>query len=276
MHCTSAGIVRDVNKQCREIIQQIVRKGTDLSGDTNWLLCNSQVPTRLQGKHPRCGLSALCMARDLVQRHTGEDTSTHPAKQEQQLDSLLKLAQLRGFSHQGEMYSAENLAKLGKEFFGLECYVISNGFEDSNFVISEVLSGSAVLVPYDADKNHEPCMENGHRAHWALVTGFLCELQANNFDFTVSMQDTDIPTLFHIIPSPELILPHSCKAQHIYLCAKHGKSRHAAVWSLESVKNSNANLNELDPAKEEQAGNYIVPEEGISVGLCRKIVVISV
>lgn len=87
-------------------------------------------------------------------------------------------------------------------------------------------------------------------------------------------QDTDIPMLFHTNPSSELVLPSNCVAEHIYLCAKHGKSRHTAVWSLASVKNSNANLFELDPSKEMKAGNYIVPEEGIHVGLCGKIVVI--
>ena len=111
------------------------------------------------------------MAEDLLQKQKGNDRTTLPAQQEQEMDSLLKLAQLKGFSHQGEMYSAENLAKLAQEFYALESLVISNGFEDNNFVVSEVLKGSAVLVPYDADKNHEPCLENGHRAHWALVTG---------------------------------------------------------------------------------------------------------
>ena len=81
--------------------------------------------------------------------------------------------------------------------------------------------------------------------------------------------------LFHIIPSPKLILPQTWKPQHIYFCAKHGKSRHTAVWTLESLQKSNANLFELDPSKEKQIGKYIVPVEGISEGLCGKIVVIS-
>ena len=119
----------------------------------------------------RCGLSALSMAEDLFKKQKGYNTTTLPAQQEQELNSLLTLAQQKGFSRQGEMYSAENLAKLAKEFYALESLVISDGFEDDNFVVSEVLKGSAVLVPYDADKNHEPCLENGHRAHWALVTG---------------------------------------------------------------------------------------------------------
>ena len=105
-------------------------------------------------------------------------------------------------------------------------------------------------------------------------TGVLFELHADSFDWTTCEQDIDIPMLFHISPSSELVLPSNCISGHIYLCAKHGKSRHTAVWSLENVKNSNANLFELDPSKETLANNYVVPEEGISVGLRGKIVVI--
>lgn len=88
-------------------------------------------------------------------------------------------------------------------------------------------------------------------------------------------QDVDVPMLFHASPLPSFMLPHNCKPRHVYFCAKHGKSNHTAVWSLDSLKSSNANLFELDPSKEKQVGNYIVPEEGLRVGLCGKIVVIS-
>ena len=130
----------------------------------------------------RCGLSALGMAVELLQKHNNDSTTTLPEQKEEEheLDCLLKMAQLKGFSCQGEMYSAENLAKLAKEFYGVECLVTSDGFEDDNFVISEVLKGHAILVPYDADKNHEPCLENGQRAHWALVTGQYCCIHNGN------------------------------------------------------------------------------------------------
>lgn len=120
----------------------------------------------------RCGLSALSMAAELLQKQDN-DGAICSMEETQELDNLLKMAQARGFSYQGEMYSAENLAKLAKEFYGYEYLVTRTAFEDTsdNFVISEVLKGNAVLIPYDADKNHEPCLENGHRAHWALITG---------------------------------------------------------------------------------------------------------
>jgi len=88
-------------------------------------------------------------------------------------------------------------------------------------------------------------------------------------------QDVEVPMLFHTSRSPAFVLPHNCELQNVYFCAKHGKSRHTAVWGLECLKRSNANLFELDPSKEKQVVNYIVPEEGIHVGLCRKILVIS-
>lgn len=112
------------------------------------------------------------MAAELLQKQDN-DGAICPMEEAQELDNLLKMAQARGFSYQGEMYSAENLAKLAKEFYGFEYFVTRTAFEDAsdNFVISEVLKGNAVLIPYDADKNHEPCLENGHRAHWALITG---------------------------------------------------------------------------------------------------------
>ncbi|XP_068730365.1 actin maturation protease-like isoform X1 [Montipora capricornis] len=263
----------EIKKQCREIIQQITAQRSEFFGDEEWLLCIREVSTRLQGKFPRCGLSALSMANDLLFQDRITLTQHDTKQQEEELESLLELAQLRGFSEQGEMYSAENLAKLAKEFYGLECLVTNDGLKDGNFIASEVIvKGSAVLVPYDADKNHEPCLQNGHRAHWALVTGVLVELPANSCDLTVCQQDTVLPTLFHTRPSPIFSMPESWKAQHIYLCAKHGKSRHTAVWTLASVEKSNANLFELDPIKK-QNGNFVVPEEGIGVGLRGKIVI---
>ncbi|KAL9952406.1 hypothetical protein ACROYT_G039656 [Oculina patagonica] len=279
MNCASA-FVFDANKQCREIISLIATERADSlpAAHEKWLLCNKEVATRLQGKFPRCGLSAISMAAELLRTQRSENKTALSIKREQyeeELENLLTMARSKGFSLQGEMYSAENLAQLAKEFFGLECQVISDGFADHPFVISELLKGSAVLVPYDADKNHKPCLEKGHKAHWALLTGFLCELDGNIIDWTMFEQDMDVPMLFHASPSPSFMLPHNCKPQHIYFCAKHGKSNHTAVWSLDSLKSSNENLFELDPSKEKQVESYIVPEEGLRVGLCGKIVVIS-
>lgn len=270
MNCASAH-VRDVSRQCREIIA-LAENSTD---QKLWLLCHREVSPKLQGRRPRCGLSALSMAAELLQKQDN-DGAICPMEETQELDNLLKMAQARGFSYQGEMYSAENLAKLAKEFYGFEYLVTRTAFEDTsnNFVISEVLKGNAVLIPYDADKNHEPCLENGHRAHWALITGILCELDGNSFDWTMCKQDDNMPMLFHASPSSKFILPQNGKFQNTYLCVKHGKSRHTAVWTLESLRHSNANLFELDSSKERQTGQYLIPEGGLCKELCGKVVVL--
>jgi len=120
------------------------------------------------------------MAAELIQNQKADTGTAFCAGQEQhnkELGNLLSMARSKGYSQQGEMYSAENLGQLAKEFYGLGCQVISYGFEDHQFIVSELLKGSAVLVPYDADKNHKPCLENGHKAHWALLTG-----QCDNFE----------------------------------------------------------------------------------------------
>lgn len=271
----------DVRRQCREIILDITDKqGNSSLDDTKavrkWLLCNREVPTRLQGKLPRCGLSAVSMAVELIKREEDDNNVASSAQKryEEELDNLLILAKSRGFSNQGEMYSAENLACLAEEFYGVECSVMSNGLEDHHSTVSKLLKGTAVLVPYDADKNNKPCLENGHRAHWALLTGVMCELSDNSIDWTLFEQDVDVPTLFYASPSQSFVLPPNCTLQHVYFCIKHGKSNHTAVWTLESLKSSNANLLELDP-KRRLAGNCVVPRDDLRVGLCQKIVLMS-
>lgn len=91
---------------------------------------------------------------------------------EQETGDLLCLAQKNGFTKQGEMFSAENLAELSTMSYGLHTLVAENGFEDHRLVLSHLAKRSPVLVPYDAAKNHEPCMAQGHRAHWAVLTGW--------------------------------------------------------------------------------------------------------
>ena len=85
-------------------------------------------------------------------------------------------------------------------------------------------------------------------------------------------QDDNMPMLFHASPSSKFILPQNGKFQNTYLCVKHGKSRYTAVWTLESLRRSNANLFELDPSKERETGQYLIPEGGLCKELCGKVV----
>ena len=123
----------------------------------------------------RCGLSALSMAAEMLlklqKNYCTKEVPICEQDQKCDLDVLLTLARSRGFTCQGELYSAENIAQIAKESYKCNTNVVNHGFADIKMVILELLRGSAVLVPYDADRNHAPCMDNGHKAHWALLTG---------------------------------------------------------------------------------------------------------
>lgn len=114
------------------------------------------------------------MAAEMAQRspiENGELTSDDKQLECKDIDDLFWLAQQKGFTQNGEMFSAEDLAELAQLFYGLSSSVTSRGLEDGRHVLSHLAEGNPVLVPYDAAKNHEPCIASGHRAHWAMLTG---------------------------------------------------------------------------------------------------------
>ena len=94
--------------------------------------------------------------------------------------------------------------------------------------------------------------------------------------------DTEIPTLYYWPESPPLNLcedlattasalafqregssPFSCIRFYVY--GHQGKSKHAGIWSLSDLLQSNAQLEEAGP--ERNIEDYIIPPEGVSVGL---------
>ena len=84
---------------------------------------------------------------------------------------LLKVAQDNGFTYHGEMFSAWDMGSLAKKYYELTFDVIINGLEDYVQILNHLCKGYPVLVPYDADRNHEPCLKKGNKAHWAVITG---------------------------------------------------------------------------------------------------------
>ena len=119
---------------------------------------------------PTCGLTALSMIFD------GIPTSK----------MLLELANAKNYSNNGEMFSARHLDDI------LECIVrirvkeFSEDFSDfQHFVRNESIdcdeireylkNGAVLLIAYDPDVNHAPCLRKGHKAHWALVLGYLID-----------------------------------------------------------------------------------------------------
>ncbi|XP_075983269.1 actin maturation protease [Anticarsia gemmatalis] len=173
---------------------------------------------------PTCGLVALSM---LV---NGEATP----------DELLSIAKLQGFTSNGEMFSCKQMAKLAEkahslaEIDNVRCLLKQGGLFSTD-TVERLLNGAILLVPYDADCNHSPCLRNGHTAHWALVCGIII------------VENTGI----------------ELDPKNIYVLCKHGKSKYLALWNLSDLAKSNNNLWEFSPKKGADGLVYILPIGGI-------------
>ncbi|XP_026468832.1 UPF0692 protein CG33108-like [Ctenocephalides felis] len=181
---------------------------------------------------PTCGLVALSIL--LGNKVTAEE--------------LLTQARGKGYSINGEMFSAKYLLDLLKENldrceFGEGCKVwLHEGSIETVDVMQFLLEGGAMLVPYDAWYNHSPCQANGNKAHWALVCG--------------------------------IVIPQGQMAR---VLAWHGKSQRLAIWELADLSLSNSNLNEFSPNRERDGKEYVLPDGGINgpLGICGRCIMIE-
>lgn len=111
--------------------------------------------------YDRCGLVALAMA-------SKEYTKPVPVGQ------LLAEARVRGFTQHGEVYSVDFMSTLAAEHLPDHRPEILVDLQNCPDAITHALAHAAmVLIPYDADFNHAPCLKRGHKAHWALLVGLI-------------------------------------------------------------------------------------------------------
>ena len=54
---------------------------------------------------------------------------------------------------------------------------------------------------------------------------------------------------------------------NVFVLAAHGKSQHTAVWSLDALRHSNAQLRELGPQRTNDSVEYKLPDEGFEKAL---------
>lgn len=170
---------------------------------------------------PTCGLTALSMLFE----------GAPSAK------TFLELAVAKGFSKNGEMFSTKQLNELFVigldenrhlvEYKPVQHHVIA-GWMDEPSIQMQLRCGSIFLVPYDPDRDHTPCLNRGHKAHWALIIGYLID----QFD-------------------------------DIYVFARHGKTKNLALWPLRDLARSNANLEEFCQPAAHPNETFILPEGGI-------------
>ncbi|KAJ2953074.1 hypothetical protein O0L34_g635 [Tuta absoluta] len=175
---------------------------------------------------PTCGLVALSML-------INGDVSP---------DEILSISKQEGYTSNGEMLSCKNMLKLADKVLNLAeiqnvKFDLKTGGLFDDGIIKKLLNGACLLVPYDADCNHSPCLKQGHTAHWALVCGVL------------------------LIRDPGAC--YTSDPTNTYVFARHGKSRFVAAWRLDELERSNKNLKQFSPKKETDGMLYVMPEGGL-------------
>jgi hypothetical protein len=89
------------------------------------------------------------------------------------LAELVQLGKIEGITNNGELFSCEWLF----EFINSHWPQIGAKLTDfpepieivKNLITIKNGKLPTILIPYDCDKNFEPCNREGHAAHWAIV-----------------------------------------------------------------------------------------------------------
>ncbi|GFR73803.1 UPF0692 protein C19orf54 homolog [Elysia marginata] len=275
-------------EQSRKAFRDLHLQGLLTEGEDVVLSCYNPIKPVLQNG-PVCGLVALSMASQL----TNENHASP--------DAIFSEAQKQGFSKQGEMFSVSHMKELSSYF--LECpvkhLILGDDAQPEKSelleIITHLLLRNVLLVPYDADKNHSPCLRKGHKAHWAVITGIFVAfpgLDSPPINIkTACEMDTEIPSLCHWPEHPPLSL---CKdlasfvtdslshakqnnsssfPVRLYVYGHQGKSKHARLWNLSELLQSNAQLEESGPQRDTE--DYVIPMEGVASGLKSQMLIVK-
>lgn len=238
---------------------------------------------------PMCGLVSITLAAQLLYRIKEPSEILHISDKFHP-ENILEYAITNGLSKKGEMFSSDVMKQLIETHLPCRAEIINikspNTLQE---LLSEVILGhSTVLVPYDADKNHSPCLARGHKAHWCLVVGVClvldsiapltldllkcCQLEPGSLSHYVLCDDSTEAFSQHIKTNPTVSQLLECN--HVYVFARHGKSSHLGLWSLRDLMRSNDNLIEVDPQRSNQQ-EYVIPSGGLEDGLKNKIVLVT-
>uniref|UniRef100_A0A183BLM5 Actin maturation protease n=1 Tax=Globodera pallida TaxID=36090 RepID=A0A183BLM5_GLOPA len=213
-----------------------------------------QMRSELQ-KGPTCGFAALLMALRCSQCQLAEEVT---------LQHLVEMGKSLGFTYQGELFSAAWMCELVDRLWPKKYQLKLTQFPTANAIIQHLISGESaserrcpttVLVPYDCDKNFEPCNRQGNAAHWALIIGFvLLEQSVQNGEEIHSVGPRVAEFNAHNFFGRNFDNEHL-----LYLVALQGKSRHPALWSYSALRESNGQLNVPTPK-----GNFRLAPEGLA------------
>ena len=278
----------DLDRELEHLVQFVLKEATsdhngsaqskDSTPQFHIITCVDRKVEPVIQNGPMCGLVALTMAYTMLgggyQCIKGIGDEAHP-------EVLLRLVKECGMSKNGEIFAVEFLEKVARDQLHCQAEVVDLASLD---ILGVVLQGKALLIPFDADKDHTPCLEKGHKAHWCLVVGVTIILPStfvDNLDDILQYctPSLSLPGLFVIkedsralfLANKQLLLGSSAK---LYVFARHGKSAHLGLWKFTDLLESNKNLVEVDP-KRTKPGEYVIPEGGIKRGLCGKALLVS-
>ncbi|TRY88459.1 hypothetical protein DNTS_018884 [Danionella cerebrum] len=232
--------------------------------DLQWFLFNKYVPSLIQDG-PQCGLVALWMACHLL-----NPSNIVP------LQMLVQTAKDCGYTEQGEMFSASDMARLAEDVCGCRVERLSGGMmgENAGIILKHLSNRQPVLVPYDEDFNHEPCLRNGHKAHWAVISGVLIGSRQGGVDSLRFSPDISLPWLqIWECKTPISFLPDGL--EEVFVLAKQGKSLRYQLWNLESLAQSNNQLKEIDPQRAGDGTSYVLPSGGVQEGLAGQVLLLN-
>ncbi|XP_029301584.1 actin maturation protease [Cottoperca gobio] len=231
--------------------------------DLQWILVNKYVPSLIQDG-PQCGLVALWMSAHLRQPQSVD------------LEAVVQMALSRGYTAQGEMFSADNMALLAEEVCDCKAELLSGGLSGNNAatIIAHLWGRQPVLIPYDEDYNHEPCQRSGHRAHWAVASGVLLGLEPGSVSKEHTQPDPTLPWLCLAVDSSSPCPVSNAAVKEVYVLAKQGKSLRYQLWNLDSVAQSNEQLRTMDPQRAKDGTQYVVPQGGVQAGLAGQAVLL--
>jgi N-acetylglutamate synthase-like GNAT family acetyltransferase len=116
---------------------------------------------------PSCGLAALRMLRDYYLPSCDA------------MPSLLKEAQQRNYSRDGEVFDICNLQRLANECCGLHTGLEPLDNVSPNRLLQLLQRKCTVILPYDSQAcTYLPCFNHGRTAHYGIVVGITWTSQA--------------------------------------------------------------------------------------------------
>lgn len=79
------------------------------------------------------------------------------------------------YTKHGEMFSANNMAKLAGQVYNCQAQRIKGSWEVLTKLPKTLdlicVQEKLILVPYDSDADQWPCMRKGEKAHWGVIFG---------------------------------------------------------------------------------------------------------